>query len=50
MDNWIAFWQIVLYVGLGLFTALSLWVIVAGVGDIKRMFQALRSEAVDEDG
>lgn len=44
MEGWIVFWQVALYVAVALFTVLSLWVIVAGWGDIKRMFAELRSE------
>ena len=44
MEGWAAFWKIVLYVGLGLFTVLSLWVIVRGLFDIRGMFAALREE------
>ena len=47
MDGWILFWKVVLYVGLGLFAVLSAWVIVAGFGDIKKMFAALRNEGED---
>ena len=48
MDAWIDFWRIVLYAGLGLFAAMSLWVIVAGFGDIRKMFAALREGGSDE--
>ncbi len=48
MDAWIEFWRVVLYIGLGLFAVMSLWVIVAGLGDIKRMFAALREDGGDE--
>jgi len=44
MDAWIEFWRVVLYVGLGLFSAMSVWVIVAGFGDIKKMFRALEED------
>ena len=45
MEGWILFWKIVLYGAIGLFTVLSLWVIVAGYGDILRMFADLRRQA-----
>ena len=48
MNDWAGFWQIVLYVALGAFALMSLWVIVAGYRDIHRMFAALR-ERRDED-
>ena len=44
MENWILFWKIVLYAGLGVFSVLALWVIVAGYGDIRRMFADLRRQ------
>ncbi len=44
MDGWIQFWKIVLYGGVGAFSVLALWVIVAGFGDIKRMFADLRGQ------
>ena len=48
MNGWADFWQIVLYVALGAFTLMSLWVIVAGYRDIHRMFAALRPPKDDE--
>ncbi len=48
MEAWIEFWRVVLYAGLVLFAALSVWVIVAGFGDIKRMLAALREDGGDE--
>lgn len=44
MEGWILFWKVVLYGGVGLFTVLSLWVTVAGYGDIKKMFAELRRQ------
>ena len=48
MEDWALLWKVVLYGALGLFAILSVWVTIAGVGDIKRMFAALRSETDDE--
>lgn len=48
MIDWAQFWKIVVYGALGLFALLSVWVTIAGVGDIKRMFAAL-SEHKDDD-
>ena len=48
MDGWILLWKIVVFGALGLFTLLSIWVTIAGVGDIKRMFAAL-SESKQEE-
>ena len=50
MDAWVTVWKVVLYVGLGLFTAMSLWVIVRGLTDIKSMFATLREEAANAEG
>ena len=44
MDTWVTVWRVTLYAGLGLFAVLSLWVIVAGFGDIQKMFASLRAE------
>ena len=49
MNGWAVFWQIVLYGALGLFTLLSLWVIVFGYRDIRLMFAALREQR-DQEG
>lgn len=43
-EFWVSFWKIVLYTGIGMFAALSVWVIFAGVGDIRRMFEELGAE------
>jgi hypothetical protein len=42
--DWPEFWQFVLYGAIGVFSLMSVWVIVAGYGDIKRMFAVLRSQ------
>ena len=42
--TWASFWPVVLYVAIALFFLMSLWVIVAGYGDIKRMFADLREQ------
>ena len=47
MGSWADFWRIVLYGALGLFTAMSLWVIVFGYRDIRKMFDALRAQRDD---
>jgi hypothetical protein len=52
MEGWILFWKIAIYVGVGLFAVMSLWVIVAGYGDIRRMFvdlAAQRDSHADDD-
>ena len=48
MDGWILLWKVVLFGGLGLFALLSVWVTIAGIGDIRRMFRAL-SESEHEE-
>jgi hypothetical protein len=48
-EFWVQFWKVTLYGGLGLFAALSVWVIFAGVGDIRDMFRALRTEQDRKD-
>ena len=47
MEGWVIFWKVVLYVSMALFFVLSVWVMVAGVGDIKAMFAQLSG---DSDG
>jgi hypothetical protein len=47
MGGWADFWRIVLYGALGLFTAMSLWVIVFGYRDIRKMFASLREQPDD---
>ena len=49
MDGWVLLWKIVVFGGLGLFVLLSVWVTIAGIGDIKRMFAAL-SDAKNDEG
>ena len=43
MEGWALFWKIVVFGALGLFACLSVWVTIAGIGDIKRMFASLRA-------
>ena len=50
MDGGIRFWMVVLWVGAGAFGLLSLCVIVAGFGDIRRMFEELRRQAAEGGG
>jgi len=44
MDGWIRFWTWVLYGGAAVFSVLSVWVIVAGFSDIRKMFAELRRQ------
>ncbi len=43
MGDWVLFWKIVLYGALGLFTVMSVWVIIFGYRDIQKMFASLRA-------
>jgi hypothetical protein len=53
MDGgWAEFWRFSIYTGVGLFAVMSVWVIIAGFGDIKRMFAELqrqRDSNADDD-
>ncbi|MEE2886414.1 MAG: hypothetical protein VX951_03175 [Planctomycetota bacterium] len=42
--DWVSFWKYVLFGAVGVFALMSLWVIVAGFGDIQRMFGELRRQ------
>ena len=44
MEGWILFWKVALYSGVGLFSVMSVWVTIAGYGDIKKMFVELRRQ------
>ena len=46
--NWPLIWQYLLIGAISAFAILSLWVIVAGFGDIKKMFADLRQDGADE--
>jgi len=48
-ETWITFWQVVLYGAIAAFAVLSVWVIIAGFGDIKRMFADLGGGAGSDD-
>ena len=47
MEGWALFWKFVVFGGLGLFACLSVWVTIAGIGDIKRMFASLKAGETD---
>jgi hypothetical protein len=42
MEAWAAFWKIVFFVSITAFAAMSVWVIIGGFFDIKRMFADLK--------
>lgn len=44
MESWVTLWTVSLYLGVAIFAVMSLWVIFAGLGDIKRMFADLRAQ------
>ncbi|MCA9688034.1 MAG: hypothetical protein KC636_00380 [Myxococcales bacterium] len=44
---WADFWLATLWIGVALFSALSLYVILGGLFDIRRMFAELRRQADD---
>jgi len=48
MNGWMILWKYVFIVGVIAFAGMSLWVTIAGVGDIKRMFADLKSGKDDD--
>ena len=50
MEGWMIFWSWVLYVALGLFTIMSVYVTIFGFRDIRRMLSELRQEGNDQAG
>lgn len=44
MAGWIEFWKFTIYASVAVFAVMSIWVIIAGFGDIKRMFRDLREQ------
>ena len=48
MSFWEPLWKTVFILGVALFTAMSIWVIVAGARDIKSMCRKLASEEHEE--
>ena len=45
MTFWIPLWKYVFLIGISSFAVLSLWVAVAGWGDIGRMFKKLSGKS-----
>ncbi len=41
MDGWITLWKVLFFGGISAFAVMSVWVAIAGVGDIRRMFRDL---------
>ena len=42
MNGWMTLWKVFFIVAIGSFALLSVWVILAGMIDIKQMFKDLR--------
>ena len=49
MTFWVPLWKYVFLAGVSSFAVLSLWVAIAGWGDIKRMFRALSSKVISRE-
>jgi hypothetical protein len=41
MNFWIALWKVVFVFSLGIFAVMAVWVTVAGLGDIRKLFAAI---------
>jgi hypothetical protein len=50
METWMAFWSVVLYLGLGLFVILGIYVTIFGFRDIRRMLEELQAQRQDGTG
>ena len=48
MESWAGFWKVFVILGAGLFAVVSLWVTIAGLSDIQRMFRELRQRDGEE--
>ncbi len=44
MDTWAVLWKWFLILGVGAFAIVSVWVSIAGLSDIRRMFEELRDQ------
>ena len=44
MEAWKIVWQVLFIAGLTVFAGMSVWVIIWGARDIKRMFRAIEEE------
>lgn len=42
MRGWMLLWKIVFVVGLAVFAGMTVWVIVAGFRDIKRLLESIK--------
>lgn len=50
MNGWMLLWKATFIIGVALFAGMSVWVTVAGFGDIKRLFAKLDANHRDEQG
>ena len=46
--DWAVLWKWFLITGVGVFAVVSVWVTVAGLADIRRMFAELRRQQSDD--
>ena len=44
METWAFLWKGFLILGVGAFAVVSVWVAIAGLSDIRRMFEELRNQ------
>ena len=42
METWAGFWKVFVILGVGFFAAVSVWVTIAGLSDIRHMLRELR--------
>ena len=47
IESWSIFWKIVFIIGIGTFAILSVFVIIGGAKDIRKLIQRLKSDAED---
>ncbi len=48
MSGWMLLWKIVFVVGVVVFAGITVWVIVAGFRDIKRLLQSIKKSHEEE--
>ncbi len=44
IESWTIFWKIVFIIGVGMFAILSIFVIIGGAKDIRKLIQRLKKE------
>lgn len=49
MDAWILFWKVIFIAALLLFAGMSVWVIIGGWVDLKKMFEDLKQNPSEEE-